>query len=47
MPLMALYLGNSVAISGDTAVIGAWEDHIGANKTQGSVYARSRAGSLG
>ena len=31
-------LGNSVTVSGDTAVIGAFQDDIGANVNQGSVY---------
>lgn len=31
-------IGNSVAISGDTAVIGAWQNNIGAKRAQGSVY---------
>lgn len=38
--------GVSVAISGDTAVVGAWLDDAGANTDQGSVYVflRSAAG---
>ncbi len=30
--------GVSVAISGDTAVVGSWQDDIGANTNQGSAY---------
>ncbi|MEZ5347390.1 MAG: FG-GAP repeat protein [Pyrinomonadaceae bacterium] len=30
--------GHTVAISGDTAVVGAWQDQIGQNRKQGSVY---------
>lgn len=30
--------GYEVDVSGDTAVVGAWYDDIGANKAQGSVY---------
>lgn len=36
--------GNSVAISGDTAVIGAWWNHIGTTRWQGSVYVFVRKG---
>lgn len=32
------FFGNAVAISGDTAVVGAWQDRIGANTLQGSAY---------
>lgn len=37
-------LGNSVAISGDTAVIGAWWSHVGTKRWQGSVYVFVRKG---
>ena len=30
--------GHAVAISGDTAVVGAWQDTIGRNRNQGSAY---------
>jgi len=38
--------GVSVAISGDTAVVGSWQDDVGANENQGSAYVflRSSAG---
>ena len=36
--------GKSVAIDGDTAVIGAWFDDIGANVDQGSAYVFVRSG---
>lgn len=38
--------GVSVAITGDTAVVGSWHDDVGANADQGSVYVflRSSAG---
>jgi hypothetical protein len=36
--------GNSVAISGDTAVIGAYWNHIGTRRWQGSVYVFVRKG---
>ena len=32
------YFGNSVAIDGDTVVVGAYHDDIGANSDQGSAY---------
>ncbi len=38
------FLGVSVAISGDTALIGAPEDDIGADEDQGSVYVFVRSG---
>jgi len=38
------YFGYSVAISGDTAVVGAPDDHIGANTDQGSAYVFVRNG---
>ncbi|MEZ5424443.1 MAG: FG-GAP repeat protein [Pyrinomonadaceae bacterium] len=37
-------LGSSVAISGDTAVIGAPDDDVGANADQGSAYVFVRSG---
>jgi hypothetical protein len=37
--------GISVAISGDTAIIGAHLDDVGANSNQGSVYVYTRTGS--
>ena len=37
--------GNAVAISGDTAVVGAWQDKIGANTLQGSAYVFVRSNS--
>ena len=37
--------GMSVAISGDTAVVGASEDDVGANRDQGSAYVFARSGS--
>jgi hypothetical protein len=36
--------GYSVAVSGDTAVVGAPQDHIGANVNQGSAYVFTRSG---
>src|SRR4029078_5805117 len=36
--------GNSVAISGDTVVVAANADSIGANSFQGSVYVFTRSG---
>jgi FG-GAP repeat len=36
--------GNSVAISGDYAVVGAWVDDIGSNADQGSAYIFIRSG---
>ncbi len=36
--------GNSVAISGDTAVVGAYLDDVGANANQGSAYIFVRSG---
>jgi len=30
--------GYSVAVSGDTAVVGAWGDNVGSNADQGSAY---------
>jgi len=38
------WFGCSVAISGDTAVVGAPDDHIGANTDQGSAYVFVRSG---
>lgn len=37
--------GNSVAIDGDTAVVGVFGDDIGANPNQGSAYVYARSGS--
>jgi uncharacterized repeat protein (TIGR01451 family) len=36
--------GSSVAVSGDTAVVGAYGDDVGANANQGSAYAFLRSG---
>ena len=36
--------GNSVAIDGDTAVVGVFGDDIGANPNQGSAYVYARSG---
>ena len=36
--------GSSVALDGDTAVVGAWSDSIGANFQQGSAYVFVRVG---
>jgi glutamate synthase domain-containing protein 3 len=38
------YFGYSVAISGDTAVVGAYWDDVGANASQGSAYVFTRSG---
>ena len=38
--------GNSVAISGDTAVVGAYGDDVGANSDQGSAYVFTRSGTV-
>lgn len=38
------FLANSVAIDGDTIVVGAAKDKIGNNNNQGSVYTFTRAG---
>ncbi|MBS1795246.1 MAG: FG-GAP repeat protein [Acidobacteria bacterium] len=40
------YFGNSVAISGETALIGAFNDDVGANGNQGSAYVFTRAGTV-
>ncbi|HEY9405776.1 MAG TPA: hypothetical protein VIQ24_24210, partial [Pyrinomonadaceae bacterium] len=40
------HFGISVAISGDTAVVGAHQDNVGANFNQGSAYVFVRSGSL-
>jgi hypothetical protein len=37
--------GNSLALSGDTLVVGALNDHVGSNNNQGSVYVFVRSGS--
>jgi hypothetical protein len=36
--------GFSVAISGDTAIVGAYQDDVGANADQGSAYVFTRSG---
>ena len=36
--------GDSVALDGDTALVGAWSDDIGANSNQGSAYVFTRGG---
>jgi hypothetical protein len=38
------YFGSSVAISGDTVVVGAYWDDFGANPDQGSAYVFTRSG---
>ncbi len=38
--------GGSVAVSGDTAVVGAWEDDVGGNFDQGSAYVFTRSGTV-
>lgn len=38
------YFGDSVAIAGDTAIVGATEDATGANLQQGSAYVFTRSG---
>jgi hypothetical protein len=38
------YFGTSVAVSGDTAVVGAYDDTVGANAGQGSAYVFTRSG---
>jgi hypothetical protein len=38
------YFGFSVAISGDTAVVGAYMDDVGANGNEGSAYVFTRSG---
>jgi uncharacterized repeat protein (TIGR01451 family) len=38
--------GSSVALSGDTAVVGAHQDDIGANPNQGSAYVFTRSGTV-
>jgi uncharacterized protein with FMN-binding domain len=40
------YFGNSVAISGDTVVVGAFLDDVVANANQGSVYVFVRSGGV-
>jgi len=39
------FFGNSVAISGETVVVGAFEDSVGANSDQGSAYVFTGSGS--
>lgn len=36
--------GDGISISGDTAVVGAWADDVGANNNQGSAYVFVRSG---
>ena len=38
--------GNAVAISGDTAIVGAYSDDVGANADQGSAYVFVRSGAI-
>ena len=38
------YFGNSVAVSGPTAVVGAWANQVGGNFLQGSAYVFERIG---
>ncbi len=38
------FFGGSVAISGDTVVVGAFSDDVGANSNQGSAYVFTRSG---
>jgi Tol biopolymer transport system component len=38
--------GYSVALSGDTALVGAYADNVGANPSQGSAYVFTRAGGV-
>ena len=38
------YFGVSVALSGDTALVGAYYDDVGANSEQGSAYVFTRSG---
>ncbi|MBS0195559.1 MAG: hypothetical protein JSR77_02270 [Planctomycetes bacterium] len=38
------FFGGSVAISGDTVVVGAFSDDVGANANQGSAYVFTRSG---
>jgi dihydroxyacetone kinase DhaKLM complex PTS-EIIA-like component DhaM len=38
--------GTSVGISGDTAVVGAFRDEVGANSSQGSAYVFTRSGGV-
>ncbi len=40
------YFGRSVALSGDTALVGAAFDDVGANSNQGSAYVFSRTGTV-
>ncbi len=40
------YLGTSVSLSGDTAVVGAYGDDVGANANQGSAYVFVRSGGV-
>ena len=38
--------GCSVAVSGDTAVVGAWQDNVGSTSFQGSAYIFVRSGTV-
>lgn len=38
--------GNAVALSGDTAVVGAYRDDVGSNMDQGSAYVFTRTGGV-
>ncbi|MBS1796079.1 MAG: FG-GAP repeat protein, partial [Acidobacteria bacterium] len=38
------FFGWSVAVSGDTAIVGAYADDVGANSNQGSAYVFTRSG---
>jgi hypothetical protein len=38
------FFGNSVAISGETAIVGAWHDDVSTNTNQGSAYVFERYG---
>lgn len=40
------YFGASVSIEGDTAIVGAMFDDVGANDNQGSVYVFTRSGTV-
>ncbi len=40
------YFGSSASVSGDTVVVGAWQNDIGANADQGSAYVFVRVGGV-
>jgi hypothetical protein len=40
------YFGTSVALGGDTAIVGAWGDDVGTNVDQGSAYVFARSGTV-